>query len=153
MWRQEDQQCNRHKAEEKVRYLQSFSKSSEEAQWKEAGHHRLRAGFEHGEPMLRPVTKYIAELRKEGEGGKATLAMKVAGAGLMTPERCNSFWPDYEHPCKCGHWLPDEARLFWQCRCLKNDRRPEIADNNWMTDKALVELGLKDGPGRWKENN
>ena len=75
--------------------------------------------------------------------------MKVAAGGIMTPERCNSMWPEYEYTCKCGHWLPDEIHLYWLCPCLQDDTRKEIADTNWMTNQALVEMGVKPGPEQW----
>ena len=85
----------------------------------------------------------MQEYRKAGEGGKATVAMKVAAGGIITPERLNAMYPDHDEMCRCGHLLPNEEHLYWICRLLQEDARPEVAATNWMTRKATEELGLE----------
>ena len=85
---------------------------------------------------MQPVIKYIAELKKEGDHTKATVAMKAAAGGIMTPERVSSLWPEHEEVCKCGHWLPDEVHMFWQGRLLKEkDQRTAVTETSWMRER------------------
>ena len=122
--------------------LEVVASSIESKLWSEASGHRLGSGMEYGEPMLTPVTKLMQEYRKADEGGKATMVRQIAAGGVITPERLNEMFPEHDEVCRCGKLLPDEVHLYWDCKLLCEDRRPEVESTNWMTKKAKEELGL-----------
>ena len=143
VWKFKEHEFQRNTTEAKKGLLEVVAVSIDEKLWAEAANHRLGSGMEFGEPMLKPVTNYIQKLRKKGDHGNATVATKVAAGGVVTPERLNSMYPEYEEECACGHFLPDETHIFWTCKLLERDSRPEVKDTQWMAKKAKEEFGLQ----------
>ena len=137
VWKYKDQSYQRGGQQSKEGLLEAIGGAIESKLWQDASAHRLGSGLEWGEPMLAPVTKLINDYKKKGQAGMATVLMKVAAGGIITPAVLNEMNPDHDEVCRCGHFLPTEEHLFWSCRLLQEDKREEVTNSN-----------LDDEPGR-----